>query len=171
VTQTDGFIMVVDDDPDIRESLELLLRLHGHPVITAADGQEALQRLRGTGDRPCVILLDLMMPRMSGFELHDALSSDPALADIPIVVITGAVGLIGDRADSLSAEEVVRKPFELAALLAIVRRHCRPLIPPAPRTAGTTGGTGGTRLGRPPGRARPRRPGAQRRPRARSRQR
>jgi CheY-like chemotaxis protein len=165
VTQTDGFIMVVDDDPDIRESLELLLRLHGHPVITAADGQEALQRLRGTGDRPCVILLDLMMPRMSGFELHDALSSDPALADIPIVVITGAVGLIGDRADSLSAEEVVRKPFELAALLAIVRRHCRPLVPSGP---------GGARLGRSASRARPRGPGMQRRqgrPRSRLRQR
>lgn len=156
MTQTDGFIMVVDDDPDIRESLELLLRLHGHPVVTAADGEEALERLRGSGDRPCVILLDLMMPRMSGFELHDALSADPVLADIPIVVITGAGGMVGDKGRALPAEEVVRKPFELAALLAIVRRHCRPRPPGSP---------GGARLGRRPGRARLRRPWPQRRPR------
>jgi CheY-like chemotaxis protein len=150
VAQTDGLIMVVDDDPDIRESLELLLRLHGHPVITAADGEEALERLRATGDRPCVILLDLMMPRMSGFELHAALSSDPALADIPIVVITGAGGLVGDQAQELSAEDVVRKPLELAALLAIVRRHGLPPLP-----------------GGAPGRVRTPRPGTPRRPRGR----
>ena len=138
--------MVVDDDPDIRESLELLLRLHGHPVVTAADGAEALERLRSDADRPpCVILLDLMMPRMSGFELHDALHSDPALSSIPVVVITGAGGLIGDRAATLQAEEVVRKPFEMAALLAIVRRHCRPRL---------LGSPGGSRLGRRPTRRR-----------------
>jgi CheY-like chemotaxis protein len=141
VAQTDGLIMVVDDDPDIRESLELLLRLHGHPVITAADGEEALEQLRATSDRPRVILLDLMMPRMSGFELHAALSSDPGLAEIPIVVITGAGGLVGDRVQALATEDVVRKPFELAALLAIVRRHCLPSLPGGP------GGTGSTFYG------------------------
>lgn len=155
MTQTDSFILVVDDDPDIRESLELLLRLHGHPVITAADGEEALVRLRTEGERPCVILLDLMMPRMSGFELHAALNSDPVLADIPVVVITGAGGLVGERAAALDAEEVIRKPFELATLLSVVRRHCVPRRP---------GGPGGSRLGRRAGPPR-RRPRVMRRPR------
>jgi CheY-like chemotaxis protein len=117
------FVLVVDDDQAIRESIETLLPLFGHAVVGAADGAEALARLRG-GKRPCLILLDLMMPGLNGFDLRAHLMADVTLADIPIIVITGAGQGVAEKARALNLE-VMRKPFELATLLATVRRHCR----------------------------------------------
>jgi CheY-like chemotaxis protein len=121
-------VLVVDDDPDVRESLQHVLGIHGHPVATAADGAEAMELLRRLRRRPCVILLDLMMPGMNGFEMRAELEADPDLAQIPVVVITGAGVLVEERASSLP-NEVLRKPFELKALLSTVRRFC-PSRPP-----------------------------------------
>src|SRR3954452_20931108 len=81
-------LLVVDDDPGIRESLADLLNEEGYTVITAVNGQDALTRLRAIAEPPCVILLDLMMPVMSGPEFYDELRLDPQLAGIPIVVIS-----------------------------------------------------------------------------------
>jgi CheY-like chemotaxis protein len=118
-----GLVLVVDDDDDIRESLEVLLRLHGYHVATAADGAEALARLKAESTRPCVILLDLMMPGMNGFELRTELTADQDLAEIPVVVITGAGAKVAERASALHLD-VLRKPFEPLALLQKVRRFC-----------------------------------------------
>jgi CheY-like chemotaxis protein len=117
-----AFVMVVDDDQGIRESIETLLPLFGHPVVAAADGAEALARLRA-GLRPCLILLDLMMPGLSGFELRTHLQADAALSSIPVIVITGAGPGPAQKAIDLEME-VMRKPFELKELLATVRRFC-----------------------------------------------
>jgi CheY-like chemotaxis protein len=117
------FVLVVDDDPDIRESLETVLGLHGHPVATAADGVEAISLLRREPSVPCLILLDLMMPGMNGFELRAELEADPVLSAIPVVIITGAGVLVDDKEASLRAE-VLRKPFDLKALLTMVKRFC-----------------------------------------------
>jgi CheY-like chemotaxis protein len=117
------FVLVVDDDPDIRESLETVLGIHGHPVATAADGIEAITLLRREPAPPCVILLDLMMPGMNGFELRAELDADPALANIPVVIITGAGAMVEEKSGSLRAE-VLRKPFDLKALLTIIKRFC-----------------------------------------------
>jgi len=116
-------VLVVDDDDDIRESLEVLLRLHGYHVATAADGAEALARLQTDASRPCLILLDLMMPGMNGFELRSAMDANEMLARIPVVVITGAGAKVADRASALHLD-VLRKPFEPLALLQKVRRFC-----------------------------------------------
>ena len=116
------FVLVVDDDPDIRESLETVLGIHGHPVATAADGSEAISLLRREG-RPCLILLDLMMPGMNGFEFRAELEADPVFAKIPVIIITGAGVLVDEKAGSLRAE-VLRKPFDLKALLTTVKRFC-----------------------------------------------
>jgi CheY-like chemotaxis protein len=118
-----NFVLVVDDDPDIRESLETVLGIHGHAVATAADGSEAITFLRRDGPQPCVILLDLMMPGMNGFDFRAQLEADPTLSDIPVVIITGAGVLVDDRANTLRAE-VLRKPFDLKALLRTVERFC-----------------------------------------------
>jgi CheY-like chemotaxis protein len=125
VTETSPkkFVLVVDDDPDIRESLETVLGIHGHPVATAADGSEAIQLLRRGSAPPCLILLDLMMPGMNGFEFRAELEADPLFANIPVIIITGAGVLVDEKAGALHAE-VLRKPFDLKALLSTVKRFC-----------------------------------------------
>jgi two-component system, chemotaxis family, chemotaxis protein CheY len=122
------FVLVVDDDPDIRETLEVLLSMHGHPVVAAADGAEALERLQEKPRRPCLILLDLMMPGMNGFELHRKLGENATFSGIPIVVITGAGADAEERVSALRTE-VLRKPFDLQTVLATVKRHCGPPRP------------------------------------------
>lgn len=82
-----GPILVVEDDSDIRETLQQVLELEGYRVATAANGHEGLAALE-TGERPSLILLDLMMPVMSGAEMLDHLRTDERLADIPVVVVT-----------------------------------------------------------------------------------
>lgn len=128
--QSVGMVLVVDDDPDVREGLELLLGRHGYPVVTAADGTEALDRLRSQ-PLPSLILLDLMMPTMNGMELESRLKSDPLWSKIPIVVITGAGARVADRVSAMRLE-VIPKPFDIPLLLAAVSRWCRP----APGNAG-----------------------------------
>ena len=97
-----GTVLVVDDDDDLRETVEVLLRAHGHPVATAASGLEALAWLRHRAADTCVVLLDLMMPGMDGFTLHSTMSADPVLSPIPVVVVTGA-GAAGPPAQRRAA--------------------------------------------------------------------
>jgi CheY-like chemotaxis protein len=94
-------------------------------VATARDGAEALSLLRDDELVPCVILLDLMMPGMNGFQMMQALAADSALRDIPVVVVTGAGVLVEKRRDEI-AGPVIRKPFELPELMSAVRKHCPP---------------------------------------------
>jgi CheY-like chemotaxis protein len=125
---TPGTVLVVDDDADLRDSIEAALASHGHPVVQAADGAEALAWLKKETQGPCLVLLDLMMPGMNGFELRSRMVADPALAAIPVVVITGAGVLAERRAQELEAE-ILPKPIELATLLRTVRRFCSWLAP------------------------------------------
>jgi CheY-like chemotaxis protein len=118
-----GTVLVVDDDDDLRETVEVLLRAHGHAVATAASGLEALAWLRHRAADTCVVLLDLMMPGMDGFALHSTMSADPVLSPIPVVVVTGAGVLARQRSDELPAD-VLHKPLDLSALLGAVRKHC-----------------------------------------------
>jgi len=117
-----GEVMVVEDDFAVREALHDLLEEQGYHVVRAANGLEALAQLRG-GPVPGVILLDLMMPVMNGWELLGVLHDDPALASIPVVVIS-ADHRLEERSRTLAASGHLSKPFELGALLAAVDRHC-----------------------------------------------
>src|SRR5918992_627477 len=109
-------VLVVDDEPNVRALYVDALEELGHTVAIAVDGAAALEHLR-TADHPCVVLTDLRMPRMDGFELRRAIERDPSLASIPIVVITG------DR--MLSFTSPARdKPFAPAELDALVQRSC-----------------------------------------------
>jgi CheY-like chemotaxis protein len=118
-------VLVVDDDLDIRECLEVLLPRFGFDVATAADGAEALSWLRRGQARPCVVLLDLMMPGMDGVQFHEQLTADPALANIPVVVATGAGAVALEQAATMHVE-VLRKPFDLMELVTIMRRFSQP---------------------------------------------
>ena len=106
-------VLVVDDDRDIRELLVELLASEGYEVASAPDGRRALAEARGR--RPDVILLDLMMPVMSGWEFREAQLRDPALADIPVVVVTAFE-------ESLDGTELLRKPFLVEDVLDAVQR-------------------------------------------------
>jgi CheY-like chemotaxis protein len=96
------------------------LQLDGHSVLTAANGREALARL-DTGVRPCLILLDLMMPVMDGWTFRDALERDPRLRTVPVVVISAAGGEMMRR---VRAEAYVSKPVDIDELLHVVCEHC-----------------------------------------------
>ena len=111
-------ILVVDDDTELRESLALLLALKGYEVITASDGREALQTLHG-GPRPCLIVLDLTMPEMDGFQFRRAQLADPALAKIP-VVLCSAHPTAPQVAQQLGVIACFEKPFDVQLLLGVV---------------------------------------------------
>jgi len=115
-------VLIVEDDVDIREALSQILEEEGYVVSTAANGQEALARLR-TGPPPRVILLDLMMPVMDGWQFRAAQRQDPQLAQIPVVIIS-ADSNVRDKASSIGAHGFFRKPIEIAGLLATVERCC-----------------------------------------------
>ena len=115
-------VMVIEDDFAIRETLRELLEEEGYEVVGAANGMDALSRLHH-GPAPRLILLDLMMPVMDGREFRTAQRSDPALARIPVVVIT-ADAAVDQEAEALAVEAVLPKPFELGRLLDTVHRYC-----------------------------------------------
>jgi len=116
-------ILVVDDDPDIRETLVEILEESGHEALSAANGNEALQTLRGASDPPCLILLDLMMPVMDGRAFREAQLADPALAPIPVIVIS-AFKDSGQTAQELEVAGHLSKPVTLDALLSVVDTYC-----------------------------------------------
>ena len=113
-------ILLVEDNDDVREMMLVALQLEGHAVWTARNGSEALEVLK---DRPapCLILMDLMMPVMNGWELRKALKADPKFSEIPTVVISAVTP---DVATRLSATEYLAKPVDIDRLLGLVCEHC-----------------------------------------------
>jgi CheY-like chemotaxis protein len=114
-------ILVVEDDELTRESIVELLRESGYAVAEATNGAEALTQLRAHPP-PCVILLDLMMPVMSGQEFRREQLKDPTLATIPVIVLSAAdIGQL----QSLNVDACVAKPFRIERLLSSVSQYCR----------------------------------------------
>jgi CheY-like chemotaxis protein len=124
-TGCDNIVMVVEDDGGIRESLMEVLEDNEYQPIGAANGKEAIDRLRALHDRPCVILLDLMMPVMDGREFRALLLQDAELGAIPVVILTAHANL-RDAAEGMAAAACLKKPVQLDVLLQIIHRFCRP---------------------------------------------
>ena len=122
-----GNVLIVEDDPDVREMLSTLLAIEGFHTIAAEDGLEALHLLRTVRHRapeiPCLILLDLKMPRLGGKEFRKAQLSDPTVASVPVAVMSGATDL-EERARALGAVATLPKPINCDVLLDVVRRYC-----------------------------------------------
>jgi CheY-like chemotaxis protein len=112
-------ILIVDDDPDIRQSLREVLQDEGYTVNCVGNGREALDYLHKS-KRPCVILLDLMMPVMDGWQFRHEQKQDPAIAGIPLIVITAT----GKRPVLIDADELVMKPLDLGRLFEAIERYC-----------------------------------------------
>lgn len=115
-------ILVVDDDVSIREFLVELLTEEGYDAEAAANGQEALQKLAASESLPDLILLDLMMPVMSGWQFRIEQLTNPRLAAIPVIAISATTEL-GKHAQALSVHAHLAKPFQVPALLEAVARH------------------------------------------------
>ena len=115
-------ILIVEDDPDFRDTLTDLLRLEGYGVEQVTNGREALEHLRHSA-APCIILLDLMMPVMSGWEFREQQRQDPALAQIPVAILTG-VRNSADRVEALDAVGYFQKPVNFQELLTTVAHFC-----------------------------------------------
>jgi two-component system, chemotaxis family, chemotaxis protein CheY len=116
-------VLVVDDDPAVVEGLSELLEEEGYIVATATDGRDALEQLRA-GLRPSVILLDLMMPRMDGWDFRQEQMKDAELRDIPTVVISAAGFSAASVKTQLGDIEFVPKPADPQTLLDAVKRGC-----------------------------------------------
>src|SRR5437868_15405286 len=107
--------------------LSALLVMEGFHAVAAEDGLEALHLLRTVRHRapqvPCLVLLDLKMPRLSGNEFRRAQLGDPTVASVPVAVMSGATDL-EERAQALGAVATVTKPIDCDVLLDVVRRYC-----------------------------------------------
>jgi two-component system chemotaxis response regulator CheY len=112
-------ILVVEDDEGIREFLQIVLEMEGFAVLLASNGKEALEIL-SQGVNPCLIILDLMMPVMDGWQFNKERIKTEAWANIPVVVFTA----FAERAKSMQVQEVLEKPISLVDLMAVVKKYC-----------------------------------------------
>ena len=117
VGKFDGGVLIVDDDELIRETLCELVEMAGCSAMVAANGREALRLM--TEHRPCLVILDLLMPVMTGNELLEVMRHEPALAGVPVVVSTSAP----DRAPP--GVPIIRKPVNIDAVVEWMQRTCR----------------------------------------------
>jgi len=113
-------ILIVDDDPNLQRLMTKFLKMEGFASIPASNGREALEYLRGGGNAS-VILLDLRMPVMDGWAFRKEQRSDPGLAEIPVVVLTG---IDGEHMVELGVAAAFHKPVSFPEIVGVVRRLC-----------------------------------------------
>ncbi|HJZ85148.1 MAG TPA: response regulator [Polyangia bacterium] len=121
--------MLVEDDANIRDALGQLLRVEGYSVLAASNGREGLDLLARLPERPSLILLDLMMPHVDGWEFLELLGRNRTMAGIPVIVVSAYI----NRAKLLSAATLgekpicfLKKPLDFKRLLEMVRRYSQP---------------------------------------------
>lgn len=110
-------ILVIDDEESIRTMMQDILEIEGYSVYTAADGAEGLERLTQISDEPCMVLLDMMMPKHNGWQFLTAQRNDPKLSNIPVVVCSAYT----ETAKAVHPHGFVPKPVQLETLLSAVR--------------------------------------------------
>jgi len=116
-------VLVVEDDADIQGALVDILEENGFTAIGVNNGAEALRWLRGGGELPCLILLDLMMPVMDGASFREVQRKDPRLAAIPVVVLT-AYRDVKRHAANLDGVTILKKPPDVRELVGVLQAHC-----------------------------------------------
>src|SRR3954470_13198349 len=116
-------ILMIEDDPQIRDDLAELLRREGYEVQAAANGHDALQRLHSSEPLPDLILLDLIMPEVDGWQFRAAQVENPNLGRIPAFVVSGA-GDVRQEGIILRAAGYLNKPFKFEFLLGVLRKVC-----------------------------------------------
>ncbi len=119
-------ILLVEDDPDVRDALRLVLDQAGYEVVCAGEGREALDRLRES--MPALILLDLMMPVMDGFEFRVQQLQDPSIASVPVIVFSCGAD-IDEKVAPMRVAACLRKPIDVDAMLDLIRVLAQPRDP------------------------------------------
>ncbi len=122
-----GNVLIVEDDPEVREMIRQLVSTEGFHAVAAVDGLDALHLLRTVRHRaphvPCLVLLDLKMPRLGGNEFRRAQLGDPTVANVPVAVMSGATDL-EQRAAAMGAVATLPKPLNVDVLIDVVKRYC-----------------------------------------------
>jgi len=118
----DSAVLIVEDQADVRELLTTLLEYEGYTAIACGSAMEALGVLQ-SGRRVCLILLDLMMPGISGFRFREEQQADARLRDIPVIVVSGA-NRPSDYHGNIHAVAYLTKPVDPQELLGLVRQQC-----------------------------------------------
>ncbi len=115
-----GYLLVVEDDPDILKLLDTTLKFKGHRVVTAHNGRDGLEVIQR--ERPAIVITDIMMPKLDGFGLVHRLRINPATRDIPVVLITATYVTLEDRefALNIGATRFLQKPVDLEKLLKTI---------------------------------------------------
>ena len=123
-SSANDLIMIVEDDPDTQEALRDILAQFDYRTIVASNGREALDRLRAKGEpRPCIILLDVMMPVMDGWQFRAEQRADPAIASIPVIFVTADLRAREALANT-SGVGFIPKPVQVLDLVKAVRAVC-----------------------------------------------
>ncbi|MCM2278145.1 MAG: response regulator [Oligoflexia bacterium] len=119
-TASCNHLLLIEDERDIRESVREILEFEGFQVLEAANGREGLEILKKVPN-PCLILLDLMMPVMDGWQFAQALSNDTNSQAVPVILVTA----FAEKANTIPCAGVLKKPYDIDHLLSHVKRHCR----------------------------------------------
>jgi CheY-like chemotaxis protein len=131
-------VLVVDDEADVRLVARLVLTSAGYGVIEAASGEDALTCLER--DAPDLVLLDVRMPGLDGWEVLRRARAAPATSAVPVVVFTADAGAVEEAKDRLgSADDIMTKPFKPDRLVEAVRAAIGPAEPEAPQAGAGTG--------------------------------
>jgi CheY-like chemotaxis protein len=120
-----NLVMIVEDDRDVRDTIVEVLQDHGYRTLSGHNGAHGLEILHAATERPCVILLDIMMPVMDGRQFRASQREDSELAGIPVILLT-AHGDVRRATDELGVDATLTKPVRLDTLLATVERFCQP---------------------------------------------
>ncbi len=117
-------ILIIDDDQGIRDALSELFEMEGYKVELAENGNEGLKCLRSMSSGPDLILLDLMMPNMDGFQFREKQKAEALKLDVPVILMS-ADGQLKDKQILAGVTDHLRKPMDIAEAIEIVKRYCR----------------------------------------------
>ena len=119
MSSTKHTVLIVEDEEDLRELMRASLELRGYRVVTAEEGQDALAKIDGI-EQLCLVLLDLLMPGMNGWDFFEKMRQRPELSEVPVIVHSSAA----DRAPA-GVSRVLQKPIQFERLISVVGEYCQ----------------------------------------------
>lgn len=131
---SDVTVLLVEDSPDLRSMLSILLETHGYRVVAASTGYDAVRLARRV--RPQLVLTDLALPGIDGWEVTNQIRADPALEDVPVIAITAySLNALGPLVRQAGFARVLAKPLDITVLLREIANLTTPPSAPQPRLA------------------------------------